>query len=58
MRAFLRCEKETLVMSDSPTKRAVLELKKKEGNDVCADCGKAGKSGAEATKRGASYLDV
>jgi hypothetical protein len=27
-------------MSESPTKRAVLELKKREGNDVCADCGK------------------
>ena len=30
-------------MSDSPTKRAVLELRKQEGNDVCADCGKPGK---------------
>ena len=30
-------------MADSPTKRAVLELKKREGNDVCADCGKPGK---------------
>lgn len=30
-------------MSDSPTKRAVLELKKQEGNGVCADCSKPGK---------------
>ena len=29
-------------MSESLTKRAVLELKKREGNDVCADCGKPG----------------
>ena len=39
-------------MSDSPTKRAVLELKRKEGNDVCADCGKAGKLAGEATNQG------
>lgn len=31
------------VMSDSPTKRAIMELKKQEGNDVCVDCGKSGK---------------
>ena len=27
---------------ESPTKRAVLELQKVEGNNVCADCGRAG----------------
>ena len=29
-------------MDESPTKRAVLELKKVEGNDECADCGRKG----------------
>ena len=28
--------------TESPTKRAVLELKKRDGNNVCADCGKKG----------------
>ena len=28
--------------TDSPTKRAVLEVRKQEGNDVCADCGQKG----------------
>ena len=31
-------------MSESPTKRAILELKKRDGNDVCADCGKPGQT--------------
>lgn len=29
--------------TDSPTKRAILELRKEEGNEVCADCGLKGK---------------
>jgi hypothetical protein len=29
--------------SDSPNKRAVIALKKVEGNEVCADCGQNGK---------------
>ncbi len=28
--------------SESPSKRAVLALKKEEGNDQCADCGQKG----------------
>ena len=28
--------------TDSPTKRAILELRKQEGNDSCADCGRKG----------------
>lgn len=29
-------------MDESPTKRAILELKKLDGNEECADCGRKG----------------
>ena len=29
--------------SDSPNKRAILALRKEEGNDMCADCGQISK---------------
>ena len=32
--------------TDSPTKRAILELRKQEGNDACADCGRKGEKRA------------